>query len=151
VTKTATGEILNVPEDLKGSGAILVIDDEADVRELCRDILTPLGYTVLLSENGPTGINLYRERKDEIGLVILDMVMPKMGGNEVFHALRNITPAVRVLLYSGYSNKNFAGIDELLRMGALGFMQKPFTNVDLAVMVKKAFSPAGPGPAKSAS
>ncbi|MDH4161305.1 MAG: ATP-binding protein [Nitrospirota bacterium] len=151
VTKTSAGEILNAPEDLKGTGTILVIDDEADVRELCRDILTPLGYTVLLSESGPVGINLYRERKDDIQLVILDMVMPKMGGTEVFHALRNIDPAVRILLYSGYSNKNFAGIDELLRMGALGFMQKPFTNVDLAVMVKKAFSSAGPGAARSTS
>ncbi len=126
--------------DVRGAGTILVIDDETDVRELCKDSLTLLGYTVLLAENAGAGINLYRERQKEISLVILDMIMPKMGGNEVFHALKTINKDVKVLLYSGYGHKNFAGIDELLKRGASGFVQKPFTSQDLGMAIKNALA-----------
>ncbi len=139
---TAAGAELpeQIPADLRGSETVLVIDDEPDVRELCRDILEPLGYTVLTADCGSAGIALYRERKSDVSLVVLDMVMPKMGGTEVFNALRTVNRSVKIILYSGYSNKNFAGIDELLRLGAVGFIQKPFNSRDLAVIVKKALS-----------
>ena len=104
-------------QSLQGSGTILVIDDEADVRELCKDLLTTLGYRILLADSGSTGIKIYRERKDEISLVILDMIMPKMGGREVFQALKLINPEVKVLLCSGFGQNGFAGIEELLRTG----------------------------------
>ncbi len=126
--------------DVSGTGTILVIDDEPDVRELCKDVLVPLGYRVLLAESGSAGLNLYREKRNEISLVILDIVMPKMGGNEVFHALRTINKNVKILLYSGYGHANFAGIDELLKRGAAGFVQKPFSGQDIGVAIKKALS-----------
>lgn len=126
--------------NIRGSGTILVIDDESDVRELCRDMLELLGYTVLLAENGNIGINTFREMKEKISLVILDMIMPGMGGNEVFQVLRTMKNDVKVLLCSGYSQNGFAGIDELLKRGAVGFIQKPFTRQTIAIPIKKALS-----------
>lgn len=140
ITKEMGVEETNEPGDIKGTGTILVIDDEPDVRELCRDMLEPLGYTVLLAGSGSDGINLFRTMKDKISLVIVDMIMPKMGGSEVFQALRTIKPDVKVILCSGYSHNGFAGIDKLLKSGAAGFVQKPFTRHSIAQAIKKALS-----------
>jgi two-component system cell cycle sensor histidine kinase/response regulator CckA len=107
---------------------------------LCKDMLEPLGYTVLVAGSGSAGIGVYREMKERISLVVLDMIMPKMGGSEVFQALRTIDPNVKILLCSGYSQNGFAGIDELLRRGAVGFVQKPFSRQTAAFAIKKAIS-----------
>lgn len=128
------------PLDVSGSGTILVIDDETHVRELCKDMLGLLGYNVLLAESGAAGIGIYREQKDNISLVILDMVMPTMGGSETFRALKTINPGVKIVLYSGYSHNNFAGISELLERGASGFIQKPFSSQDIGLAIKKALA-----------
>ncbi len=125
-------------QSLQGSGTILVIDDEPDVRELCKDLLTTLGYRILLADSGSAGINVYRERKDEISLVILDMIMPKMGGREVFQNLKMINPDVKVLLCSGFSQNGFAGIKELIRKGAAAFVPKPFSRQAIGLAIKKA-------------
>jgi PAS domain S-box-containing protein len=141
VTRDADDEKVSVDvPDISGSGVILVIDDEQDVRELCRDMLEPLGYTLLTAGSGSLGINTFREMKEKISLVILDMIMPKMSGREVFQALRTINPDVRVLLCSGYSQDGFAGIDELLKRGAAGFIQKPFSRQNLGLAIKKILS-----------
>jgi len=126
-------------ETLKGSGTILVIDDEYDVRELCKDMLGRLGYTILLADGGSAGIKIYRERKDEISVVILDMIMPKMGGREVFQTLKMINPDVKVLICSGFGQNGFAGIEELMKTGAVEFVQKPFTLRKIGLAIKKAF------------
>jgi PAS domain S-box-containing protein len=100
IAPDASTAILPEVAEVRGSGTILVIDDEPHVREMCRDMLGALGYTVLLAENGPAGLQIYRAGHRKIDLVILDMVMPKMSGSAVFAALKNIDPAVNVLLYS---------------------------------------------------
>ncbi|TAL28911.1 MAG: response regulator [Nitrospirae bacterium] len=141
VTKdTDTEEEPGDTQDIRGSGMLLVIDDEADVRELCRDMLEPLGYTVLLAESGHAGINIFRQMQDKISLVIMDMIMPKMGGAEVFQALKTIKADVKVLLCSGYSQNGFAGIDKLLKRGAIASIQKPFSRHAIASAIKKALS-----------
>jgi PAS domain S-box-containing protein len=127
-------------EDLRGAGTVLVIDDESIVRELCKDLLEPLGYTVLLAEDGYSGIKAFREMKDGIALVILDMIMPGMGGNEVYQALKAIRKDVAVLLCSGYSENGLAGIDNLLKHGTSGFIGKPFSRRSIARAVKEALS-----------
>lgn len=126
------------PLDYRGTETILVIDDEEHIRELCRDLLEPLGYTILLADSGREGINIFRMSHDSIDLVMLDMIMPKMGGGEVFQALRTIKPDVKVILCSGYSHNGFAGIDTLVRSGAAGFIQKPFTRQTILSAIKKA-------------
>jgi CheY-like chemotaxis protein len=133
-------QALSLMDNIKGSGTILIIDDESDIRELCRDMLEPLGYKVLLAGSGIEGINIMRMSKDEISLVILDMIMPKMGGSEVFQALKTIKPDIKVILCSGYSHEGFAGIDNLLKSGAKMFMQKPFTQHSIAQAIKKVLS-----------
>lgn len=135
-----TEQALSLMDNIKGSGTILIIDDESDIRELCRDMLEPLGYKTLLAGSGIEGINIIRMLKDEISLVILDMVMPKMGGSEVFQALKTIKPDIKVILCSGYSHEGFAGIDNLLKNGAKMFVQKPFTQHSIAQAIKKVLS-----------
>jgi PAS domain S-box-containing protein len=140
VTKAVEPEEAHDAINLQGSGTILVIDDETFIREMCRDMLQRLGYKVILAENGPVGISIFREMKNEIDVVILDMVMPVMSGNEVFHTLKIIKNDAKILLCSGYSRNGFAGIDELLSQGASGFIQKPFVRRTMAFEIKKALS-----------
>ncbi|HEX8948421.1 MAG TPA: ATP-binding protein [Dissulfurispiraceae bacterium] len=141
IAKGDTAEDVYRSEDnIRGSETVLIIDDDIDVRELCRDMLEPLGYTVLSAGNGSDGINLFRQMKDKISVVVLDMIMPKMGGNEVYHALRTIDPALRVVLCSGYSHNGFAGIDSLLKRGVKAFIQKPFTRFAIAHAIRKALA-----------
>lgn len=126
--------------DIRGNETILVIDDEPNIRELCRDVLEPLGYNILAAEDGNRGIQIFRDKKDKISVVILDMIMPKMGGSEVFQTLKTIKPDVKVILCSGYSHNGFAGIDKLIKDGAVGFIQKPFTRQTLGQAIRKAIS-----------
>jgi len=70
--------------------------------------------------------------------VILDMIMPKTGGSEVFQALKTIKPDVKVILCSGYSHNGFTGIDKLIKAGAMGFVQKPFTRQTIGQAIRKA-------------
>ncbi len=107
-----------------GSELILVVDDEEPIRALTKETLESFGYRVLLAEDGRDAIGIFEERKDEISLVILDMVMPKMGGRETFVGLKEIRPDVRALLSTGYSQSGRA--QEILNSGVRGFIQKPY-------------------------
>ncbi|MEJ2696132.1 MAG: response regulator [Candidatus Sulfobium sp.] len=140
VAREEATEEAGLDPNIRGSGTILVVDDEPDVRELCRDMLEPLGYEVVTAESGNEAIRIYRELRDKVSLVVLDMIMPKMGGNEVFQVLKTVNQDVRVLLCSGYSRNGFGGIEEILKQGALGFIQKPFSQRTIAISVKKALS-----------
>ncbi len=138
VAPEAEDESSDEIRDIGGTETVLVIDDEAYIREMCRDILTPLGYKVVIAEDGAAGIEVFRRKKEDIDLVILDMIMPGIGGNEVFPVLKTIRPDVKILLCSGYSSSGFAGIDRLLQNGASGFIQKPFSRHNIALAIKNA-------------
>jgi len=107
-----------------GRGKILLIDDNELLQDLGKDIIEHLGYTPIIASEGEEGIEIYRKEKEEIQAVLLDVVMPGLGGLEVFRRLKNINPEVKVLVISGYSEEKRAG--ELMKEGALGFIQKPF-------------------------
>ncbi len=107
-----------------GDELILVVDDEKAIRELAREMLDSFGYRVIAVENGIEAIEVFKERADDIDLVILDMVMPKMGGRETFLKLREMSPAVKVILSTGYSQVGRA--QEILDEGVMGFIQKPY-------------------------
>ncbi len=136
-------EHVNKEEDLKGDNVLLVVDDEKEIRELVMDLLEPLGYRVILAANGFEALEKFRQLKDEIDLVILDMIMPKMSGTEVFQRLKNIDKNVKIIIASGYSNDGISGIRELLESGAEGFVQKPFTRTSLAKAIKDALKEEG--------
>jgi CheY-like chemotaxis protein len=108
-----------------GSGTILLVDDEQIVRDVTRSILEKEGFTVLSADNGKKGVDLFREHTDSIGLVLLDLLMPVMGGDEAFRQIREIRPEVPVVLMSGFEEQ-----EAFRRFGdrrLQGFVKKPFT------------------------
>jgi CheY-like chemotaxis protein len=127
------------PETVAGSGTVLLVDDEEIVREVGGSMLERLGYRVLSAGGGREAIEVFRREKDRIDLVILDLIMPGIGGGETFDRLKQIDPNVRVLLASGYSIDGKAG--EILRRGCRGFIQKPFTIDQLSEKIRDILAP----------
>jgi len=113
-------------------GVVLVIDDEEPVREAVTDILEMDGLRVITAANGAAGIDVYRQRAAEIDVVLLDLSMPGLSGEQTFAGLRQIDPAVRVVLSSGYhqteATRRFEG------QGLIGFIQKPY---DAATLIRE--------------
>ncbi|MBN2399990.1 MAG: PAS domain S-box protein [Candidatus Aminicenantes bacterium] len=124
-----------VKEILEGNESILIVDDETDIRELARDIFVEHGYRILLAEDGEKACEIYAEKHAEIDLVLLDMVMPNLGGLETFLTLRTINPQVKVILSSGYSENGRA--QEIIRYGVSDFIQKPYQVHKLLAMVRQ--------------
>jgi two-component system, cell cycle sensor histidine kinase and response regulator CckA len=126
----------SIREDLRGRGLILIIDDEEIVRRVARAALEMYGYSVILAEDGEQATHIYEQRANEIDLVLLDLVMPKIGGEETFRRLRLIRPDVRVILTSGYSDSEAQG--RFCGKGLVGFVNKPYTAAKLGEEVKRA-------------
>jgi CheY-like chemotaxis protein len=100
------------------------------VAEVTREILATLKYQVTVCRDGLEGVAFYERAWRTVDLVLLDMVMPRMGGKEAFLAMRRINPDAKILLVSGFSVEGEA--QQLLQAGARGFLQKPYRRVDLA-------------------
>src|SRR6267378_2142952 len=118
----------------RGSETILVIDDEEVVRRTARATLERLGYTVVLAENGAKGILRFRECSAKVSLVLLDLTMPGMPGEEVLERLKAIRPDVPVILSSGFSEMEVTR--RLSGKGPASFLQKPYTARQLAEQVR---------------
>ncbi len=117
---------------IKGTETILLIDDEVMILDVGTRILKKLGYQVLTAKDGEEAIEIYANNKNEVDLIILDIVMPKIDGGDTLDKLQELNPQVKVLLSSGYSIKG--RVSELLKRGGCDFIQKPFT---LNVISKK--------------
>ncbi len=126
---------LEIQRELRGSGTILVVDDEEVVRTTAKTTLERYGYSVLLAPDGQTGVEMFRQH-DEIILVLLDMMMPVMSGQEAFRQMLTIRPASRVIISSGYNEVE--AIRRFTGKGIGGFIQKPYTAAKLARTVKQA-------------
>ncbi len=125
--KMATARPVATREDpiQRGNGeTILVVDDEEFLRELARDMLSNNGYQVITAGSGESGLSLYREKSNTIALVILDLIMPGMGGKHCMEEILNFNPNAKVVISSGYSMEDPAS-DEVLQR-ARGFIQKPY-------------------------
>jgi PAS domain S-box-containing protein len=118
----------------QGTGKVLVVDDEEIVRKMTVAMLKKMGYSAVPCEDGFEAVEKYREMRDEIDMVILDLVMPKMSGKDTFKALVEINPDVKVLVSSGYSLNDDAQF--ILDSGAKGFIQKPFRRLAISEKVK---------------
>lgn len=114
----------------KGQGVILLVDDEDMITEIGRQMIQRLGYTVLTAGSGREAIRIYTENRDKIDLVILDMIMPEMSGEETFDELKSADSTIKVILSSGYSIDG--KVTEILSRGGTGFIQKPFNMNQLA-------------------
>jgi PAS domain S-box-containing protein len=123
-----------------GMERILVVDDEEYMRDLVTDILESAGYTVLTAENGEEALSIYREHGSTIDIVILDMIMPKLGGRETFLKLQEMDPGVKVLVSTGYSVEGTAR--EVMDHGAAGFIQKPYRSQDLQQKIRSTLGAA---------
>jgi CheY-like chemotaxis protein len=121
---------------LAGSGMILIVDDEATVRTTAKLALERHGYTVLLATNGQDAIEIFNRHRGEIRLVIMDLTMPVMGGEEAIRKLRAADPGVLVILSSGFNEVE--AIQRFTGKGLTGFLQKPYTAAALAEKVKGA-------------
>lgn len=108
----------------KSKGRVLVVDDEEVVRAMATDMLEMLGYDVMTARDGQEAAELYERHFESIDLVVLDMIMPRMGGRECFVRIKATNPAVKSILCTGYSRNGEA--QEILNLGVLGFIQKPF-------------------------
>jgi PAS domain S-box-containing protein len=128
------------PADWRGDGTVLVADDEETVRAVAARMLETLGFRVVLAADGEEAIGLFRADPDAFRLVLLDLTMPRLGGEEVFRQLRQLRPELRVLLMSGYTEQEvttrFAG------KGLAGFLQKPFQLPTLLAKVRQALGVA---------
>jgi CheY-like chemotaxis protein len=118
-----------------GSGLVLVADDELIMRKTAKGILTKLGYEVVFAEDGEQTVNVFKERYNEIRVVLLDMAMPKMSGREAYIEMKKICPELKVILISGF--KKDKRIEEILGLGVNAFIQKPYSMITLAQEVKK--------------
>jgi len=121
-------------ETLQGTETILLIDDEHHVLDTWGDLLEENGYVILTAEDGPRGVEIFQERTGDIDLVILDYIMPGMGGPAVIERLTEIDPDVKILVASGYSENGQA--KKIMSDDTAGFIQKPATIKELLNKVR---------------
>ncbi len=125
------------PEEIvQGSGGVLLVDDEEIIREVGQSLLEGMGYRVFLAEDGEQALEVYSRCRKQIALIILDMLMPRMGGKETLVRLKEKYPDVRVLISSGFHQEGT--LYELEKLGAVGFLQKPYLRQELCQAVAKA-------------
>lgn len=120
-------------------GALLVIEDNANVREALIDALELAGWRVIAAPNGRTGIDLFRQHRAEVALLILDLLMPDMDGARVLRAVRELDPRIKVIISSGYDESE--GLRWLSDRDSLGrptaFLHKPYTLESLVSIVQR--------------
>jgi len=129
-----------------GRGTILIVEDQPQVRELAVNALENSGFKVITAKDGLTGVEKYKEHYPAVDLVVLDVIMPRMGGRECFNKLKEINPEIKVLIITGYTADE--SVQELLKEGAVGLIEKPFDLDDFTETVRRRISsdrtPAGP-------
>lgn len=119
--------------------SFLVVDDEAAVREMAAMLLKNMGYNdVMVAASGQEAIDIYRKEMNRISLVLLDLTMPQMDGEETYRQLRSVNPDVKVILSSGYSLQSIG--DRFHGKGLCGFLQKPYLQDALQQTIRNAIS-----------
>ena len=145
LTDDASVQVHHEETILEGTGNILVVEDEEILRTVTQTMLEGLGYRVYTANNGWEGVALFKALHADLGLVILDMIMPIMGGRQAFDLMRALDDQVPVLLSSGFSkDEDLAG---MMRHGLQGFIRKPCPLVELsktvAQTIRRNFREAG--------
>lgn len=130
-----TKERKKLPEG-KGE-TILIVDDKETIWDFLIEALQKLNYQVLLAGDGVDALEIYKNNPKQLDLVILDMIMPRMGGHETFSQIKSIDPDAKILLYSGHVSEE--KVDDLIQRGAKGFLAKPHRLKDLAEEIRRIF------------
>lgn len=136
LSECVTADHQKFEEIVRGAGGVLLVDDEEILREVGQALLEDLGYRVYLAEDGEEAIEIYDREKNNISLVILDMLMPIMGGKETLLYLKEKYPDIRVLISSGFHQDGT--VQELKEIGAKGFLQKPYLRQELCKAISDA-------------
>jgi nitrogen-specific signal transduction histidine kinase/CheY-like chemotaxis protein len=123
------------PAVRRGRETVLLIDDEEMIIDVGCGLLQELGYTVIPARSGQEALDIYRERHAGIDIIVMDMIMPGMGGGEAFDRLKQINPQAKVLLSSGYSINGQAS--QIMERGCDGFIQKPFNLQQLSTKLRQ--------------
>jgi len=127
--------IAQFPVAFRGEGRVLVIDDDPAVRATTCRMLTSLGFSVLDAPDGRVGTELFVQHVQQIALVVVDLTMPVMNGEETFAALRRVREDIPILLMSGYDE--FESTRWLARQERSSFLRKPFSSADLVAKVQE--------------
>ena len=130
-----TTEATSQADAWRGTGTILVVDDEETVRAVARKMLEKAGFQVLSANDGREGVDLFRQHIQEIAAVLLDLTMPHMNGVEAFREMRLLRSDVRVVLMSGYNEQEV--INQFAGKGLAGFVQKPFRANELLAVLRR--------------
>ena len=130
IRDSETGKKRTSADSSRGRETVLLVDDEETVLNVGRGMLERLGYEILVARTGMEAVEAYNENQGLVDLVILDMVLPDMGGGEVYDRIKHLDQEVKVLLSSGYALDGQA--TEILKRGCQGFLQKPFSISQLA-------------------
>ena len=120
--------------DLSGTGVVLVVDDDAVVRQTAKAALQLYGYSVLLAADGQAALDIVRQMADQIDVVLLDVSMPGLSGEETYRQMRAIRPGIRTVLSSGFNEVE--AVQSFSGKGLAGFIQKPYTAQQLAERMK---------------
>jgi CheY-like chemotaxis protein len=118
-----------------GTETILLVDDEETISEVMEKALTLTGYKVLLARGGEEALEVFRNNRNRIDVVVLDMIMPGMNGDKVFDRLRQMDPGVSVILSTGDSKGG--EVSHIMTRGCNGFLQKPFGIKELSQKIRE--------------
>ncbi len=132
---TALENALPADELCRGVETILLVDDDEMLLDVNSNMLEALGYTIIAARSGEEAVAILREHQDRIDIVILDMIMPGMGGEDTFLWMKRINPRIKVLLSSGYSLQGQA--ERIIRQGCNAFIQKPFNLPELSKKIRE--------------
>ena len=137
----ATPTVENDSQITRGSGKILLVDDDLDVLLMMEDCLKSAGYEVITCGDAIESLKFVLEHTDSLDLVLLDMMMPNLSEKELFAGMRNINPSLNVLIVSAYSRTGM--VNEALEAGAVGFLEKPVSAGALTKAVAQAIQVNG--------
>ena len=121
-------------EEVSITGNILVVDDEPIMIRLMKETLEDMGFNVFIETNGLDALEFFKNRHEDIDIVILDMILPNLNGKATFNKMKEIDPKVRCIITTGYTAES---IHDMLDEGALGLLQKPFRVPDLMKMIRE--------------
>ncbi len=124
-----------MPRRQHADGTVLLVDDEPMVRKVTQRMLERAGFSVLTASDGLKAIDAYRKNSDDIVCVLLDLMMPNMGGEETLRELHRISPDVRVIMSSGYGERDV--LDRFLDQGVAGYIQKPYLSAKLMTKLRE--------------
>jgi DNA-binding NtrC family response regulator len=121
--------------DKIGKQKILIVDDEPSILKMLADMIKILGYESYQASNGMDAVEIFQQHADEIAIVFLDILMPKMNGFQVYEEIKKINPDVKVVVISGYTNE--PEILNFIAQNKLRFFRKPFHIEDVVDAIKK--------------